>query len=289
MTARARPGATAPTRWRSLGRRPRDPLGVGLVIYGLTGLLLLAATLALMLASLGTVEQMAETLRDDGPDSVGARLDAATAALVETQAALESFEATLVATSGAAGSGEQLGRQLAASLRQLAVALDVTVLGTRPFAGLGAEFNTVAANADALAADLALTADALDGNQEALDRLGTELARLRGELVALRTGFAGPLPGDQPDGVGAEVETGLLPAAEAFTLSRLVMIAMLLWLGIQAVLALALGLRRVRRAPATATLPIELGRAPRPNQAAGTDASGSQDAPRMRDRPGEFG
>jgi hypothetical protein len=246
---RPRSGAATAPRSGRAPRRGRDPIGWALVGYGVTGLMLLAATLLLVLASLGTMEQLAGTLSDDGPDSVGARLDAATTSLQEAELAISSFESTLVATSGAAGSGEQLGRRLAGSLRQLAFALDVPILGTRPFAALGGEFNAVADDADALADDLALTSGALDENREALDRMRAELARLRGELVAMRAGFAGPEPGGgglQPGDPDPPPEA-LVPAAEAFTMSRLLLGALLLWLAIPALIALVVGIQRLRR------------------------------------------
>jgi hypothetical protein len=248
---RPRSGVATTGRRRHGSAWRRDPIGVALVAYGAAGLALLLATLLLILASLGTMEQLADSLRDDGPDSVPARLDSATAALQEAELAIAGFRSTLSATSGAAGSGEQLGRRLAGSLRQLALALDVPILGTRPFAALGAEFDAVAADADALAADLALTSAALDENREALDRLGAELARLRGELVAIRAGFAGPMPGLDGGGPGdapARPEQ-LVPAAEAFTLSRLVLVALLVWLAVPAGIALVMGIRRLRRPP----------------------------------------
>ena len=229
-------------------------------MYGLAGIALLAATLLLTLASVGTVEGLARSLRDEGPGGVPARIAVVGSALDDARDALDGFESTLGGTSDAAQSGERLSRRLATSLRRLSTALDVTILGTRPFAGVGTEFQSVASEADALADDLDSTSTSLELNRAALRGLATELGDLRDQLDALRGTMASPVAGGTTG--------GLVPAAETFALSRLVLVLLLAWLALPATVAVALGIRRLRGRPQPAEAPLG-----NPGRGPGADAA----------------
>lgn len=230
----------ATTRTRRLTRLP-----LGLLGYGIAGTVLIALTAALLLVSLAAAERLARSVEADGPDQIASRLAHVEATLAEAEVAVRGFEITLEGTTSAAHSGRQLTAGLAAALRRLATSLDVVILGTRPFAEVGAEFKTVAADAEALSTDLATTTLALTENRAALVRLATELGDLRREVTALRAdlGGTGSWGGPDEDAPGLPLT---VPADEAFALTRLVLVLLLAWLAIPALVAVAYGMRQLR-------------------------------------------
>jgi len=224
------------------GRRS-DAIAVGFVAYGVGALLLLLATLGLVLAALAAVESTARSIDAASGPALDGRLERVESSLSEAEAAIRGFDATLESTASSARDGRELGTSLAASLRRLATALDVTVLGTQPFAGVGTEFAATADRADALATDLETTAGSLDANRASLARLADEVDGLSGELAALRRELAA---GDAGDGSTTQGRPFGLDASSALALARLVVVAMLAWLAVPAVLMILLGRRRWR-------------------------------------------
>jgi hypothetical protein len=229
------------------GTRPRRRRGIPLALlaYGIAGAVLIALTAALLLVSLGAVERLVRSVEDDGPDQIATRLAPVEATLAEAELAVRGFESTLDGTSAATQSGRDMTSGLAAALRRLAVSLDVVILGTRPFAVVGAEFAAVADDAEALATDLAATTMALAENRAALFRLATELGDLRQEVATLRADLGGtngsPTPGEDEPGLPFAV-----PAEETFALARLVLVLLLVWLAIPALVAVAFAVRQLR-------------------------------------------
>lgn len=230
----------------------RDRLAIALLAYGTVGLALLALTLVLTLASLGAIERLARSVDATGPEGIGARLRPVELALGDAEDALAGFDATIVGTAEATVSGRALTGRLAETLRGLAASLDVTILGSRPFAGLGAGFLAVANDADALAADLEQTTGALAANRAALATLGDRIGELRAEVAGLRAEL---MAGEAASGGSAgDGSAGIMPAAEAFTLSRLVLVLLLGWLAVPPLVAAIVAVRRLRaRARVTAT------------------------------------
>jgi hypothetical protein len=224
-------------------RRP-DAIAIGFVAYGIGALLLLIVTLALVLTTLAAVEQTARSIDAASGPALAPRLDRVGRSLDEAQTALRGFDATLDSTASSARNGQAMGLSLASSLRRLSTALDVNLLGTRPFAEVGAEFLVVADRADALARDLEATAGSLDANRDSLSRLADEVAGLQTELAALRSELGA---GDEEEPVAGASGTPI-DAATAVSLARLVVIALLVWLAIPAFLVILHGRGRWRRA-----------------------------------------
>lgn len=229
-----------------LALRRSDAMSIGLVAYGIGGVLLLVAVLALVLTALASVERTAASVDAASGAGLAERLAPLERSMDEAEAAIAGFDATLGSTAASARDGQRLSLRLAESLHRLSAALDVTVLGTRPFAGLGAEFVAVADEARALAADLDATAVSLDGNREALDRLAGEIAGFREDLAGLRAelGAGEPAEPGVGSGPGAQAGPAGLRAGEAVALTRIVVVALLAWLAIPALLAVGLGRRR---------------------------------------------
>lgn len=227
--------------------RARKPLAIPLAMlaYGIAGAVLLALAAALLFVSLDAAERLTRSVGSDGPNQVATRLAPVEATLAEAEVAVRGFEVTLDGTSAAAQGGRDLMGGLAASMRGLAASLDVVILGSRPFAAVGAEFGVVADDAATLSRDLGATAVALEDNRAALARLATQLGELRREVSLLREDLGAdgtePRAGDERPGLALA-----LPADEAFTLARLVLMLLLVWLAVPAIVAAALGVRQLR-------------------------------------------
>jgi hypothetical protein len=227
--------------------RRSDAVTLALVAYGIGALLLLLATLLVVLAALAAVERAAASVDAASGPALTGRLDRLGSSLDEAETALRGFDETLAATSDAARDGQAMGTQLSSSLRRLAASLDIAVLGTRPFEGVGTEFARVADRADALAGELERVAGSLDGNRASLGSLADEVGGLQTELESLREelGGSGQDPGADPRGK-AEGQAGL-DAASALVIARVLAIAFVAWLAIPAILVVAIGRRRWRQ------------------------------------------
>jgi hypothetical protein len=211
-----------------VGRR----VAIGLVVYGVAGLLIAAVGLYVLssapLAALaGQLEAQQQTLSRS--------LDASVSAMTDAGAAADGVATSLGATATAAQRAADLGNELASSLRGLAEAMDLEILGTRPFTGLGDDFRLVADEASALSADLATTVAALGRNGEDSRRLAADFGVLRGELDRLKRLV------DETDLAGGGL--GML---------RLLLVLLVLWQAVPAVAALAIGIMSLRRATASA-------------------------------------
>lgn len=223
---------TAPERDSIGGRRW---VGAGLALYGALGLTLILLLLTLVVAPRGG---------GDGPLGLDAQrrqllgvVDASSNTLRDAETAARGVDVTLLSTGGAAASAGTFMGELATTMRGLATSLRITILGNQPFAGPADDFERVAAQAAAVAADLDLAASSI--------RLGAA------DMVALA---------DQIASVRAEVQEIRVVLAQPFDEGpwRILAAVVLAWLAVPAVLSLWVGLRWWRRGspPIPPTRPV---------------------------------
>lgn len=223
---------------RRPARSGREREAIGLTIFGFSGIILIALAVVLVIAGFQGLAGTVETLQAGTPGGLAQRLDRVAMSLDQAQLALASIDTTLDSTAQSARDGQRLGTSLASSLRALSTALDVEVLGSRPFADAGDQFRTVAADADALAGDLEITAGGLDANRVALQGLANEVADLRTEVTELRDELAASSSSDAGTG-------GLAPTT-TIGLAEVVLVALLAWFAVPALVASTVGVRRLR-------------------------------------------
>lgn len=213
---------------------------MGLIAFGVTGLVLIAAAGALVLASLGAVgdaatdfeEQRAELLAMLGPASTALESAASTAA---------NGGASLGETRDAASQAAELMTRLATSFESLAALGSFDILGARPFAGISGQFAEVAEQSRTLSIDLAEAAAAMDTNITDSEAVAADLRVLAAQLDELQAS----LGVDDDEGQAPSESPSSLPVDAA----RFVLVGLLLWLAVPAIASIWIGWRWSRAAP----------------------------------------
>jgi len=215
--------------------RRRRRLGLGLIAFGATGLVLVVVAAALVLATLGTVGDAATAFERQRAELV-AMVEPAATALSDAADSASRAGTSLTEASDASRRAADLTGRLATSFDSLAGLGAVDILGTRPFAGVTSQFGDVAAQSRALASDLTSTADALTTNVADSESVATDLRSLADRLRQLETTVQGS---------GSPGGSAGLPVA----LAQVVVIGLLAWFGAIAVASMWVGLRLFRNRP----------------------------------------
>lgn len=205
-----------------------------LVLYGIAGLALTVTGAAIGLDAATRLERLAS-------DADGTLVAAAEA----TRAAAESFtnvDASLADAQESASAASSLALDASGTLRSLALAMQLNILGTRPLQPLAAEFETSAEQADALAETLGSVGGSLGDTRTDLILVGAELDTLGDRIERLR---------------GTD-ETSAAPSL------RLFVILLVIWLVLPAVASLVTGLAMLRRPPVVVARPGGVGDGPNP-------------------------
>ena len=247
-----RPTAARPAAVRSVGtdrasdRRPVGPLalpstlsthdrrrlGAGLLAFGVAGLVILVAAAAFVLASLGSLGPTGGDVQAQVA-ALDRSLDQTSATLGATKAAMGNLTGSVSSAATSARGASDLAAQLATTMHDVSAAMNLSILGSRPFASLGGEFDQVGIRSTAVAGQLQSLAGSLDSN-------ATDLANLAGQIDSLQTSIgqlrAAVGPGSVIGGV-----------ASTIAIARALLLAMVVWLAIPAVVATWLGARIVRR------------------------------------------
>ena len=201
----------------------RRRLGLGLMAWGVVGLLVLGVALGSVTGALG----------GPGPFAIEQQrlqlvrmLDASTGALAGAATAARNADDSLVSAAGAAASAGGFMAELSGTMRELASSLRISILGSQPFAQPAEDFERVAASADRVALDLEAAATGIRLGGEDMAALADELTRLQDEVNRMREGLGGPLD---------------------LAAWRLLAIVLIAWLAIPAVISLLVGYRWWRR------------------------------------------
>lgn len=225
---------------RELRRQRRRRIGLGLIAFGVAGLVLIGAAGALLLASFKAVEDAASGFEEQRAEIL-AMLGPASDALDGAASSAANAGTSLQETRDAANQASELMRRLASSFESLASLGTFEILGARPFASLSGQFAEVAAESQTLSADLSEAATAMTTNVSDSAAVAADLRELAAQLDTLETSLGGP------DGEAPARDTGLPIAA-----AQAVLIGLLLWLAVPAIAAISLGWRWTRAVPKTA-------------------------------------
>jgi hypothetical protein len=215
-------------------RRRRRRLAYGLLGFGLSGLVLLLGATALVLSSLGAVDDAASGFERQRAELL-AMLRPAADALDSAATSATNAGTSLASSADAADQASTFTTRLAGSFEGLASLSSFEMFGTRPFAGLGDEFARVGTDARTLSTDLLSTASALRTNVADTAAVAGDLRSLVTRLDALETSL------------GASEGEGLGSATVALNAARIVLLGLLVWLAVPAVLCTWLGWRLRRR------------------------------------------
>jgi len=194
-------------------RISRRTIGQLLIAYGVVGFALVVVGAFIGLDLAGRVEGLSGTATATLTAAARAT-DAAADAFVDVDTSLDEARASSDAAS-------VLAREASGTLRALAAAMDLSILGAQPLSPLADDFEASADQAAELADTLDRVGSSLGDTRADVARIGPELTALSGELTTL---------GDQP------------AAASAAAPLRLFVILLLVWLVMQAAGSLFAGL-----------------------------------------------
>jgi hypothetical protein len=211
---------------------------LGLVAFGVAGLVLIGAAGALVLASLRAVGDAASGFEEQRTEIV-AMLGPASAALEGAAASAANAGTSLEETRDAANQASELMRRLAGSFDNLASLGTFEILGARPFASLSGQFAEVAAESRTLSTDLSDAATAMASNVSDSAAVAADLRALAAQLDTLATSL-----GAGPDGEIPSADASLPIAA-----AQVVLVGLLVWLAVPAIASVSLGWRWTRGAP----------------------------------------
>lgn len=215
----------------------RRRLGMGLIAFGVAGLVLIGSAGALILASLSAVGDAATGFEQQRAKVVE-MLGPASAALERAASSASNAGTSLAETRAAAAQAATMMTRLSESFDSLAALGSFDILGARPFAGLSGQFGQVATESRSLSADLARAAAAMDTNISDSAAVAADLRTLGDQLAELNTSL-----GANQDGTVPSTADATLPV----DLARIVLIGLLLWLAVPAVASIWIGWRWYRR------------------------------------------
>jgi hypothetical protein len=164
-------------------------LGLGLVAYGLLGLLVIAGALAIGAPAIGRVDAMVV--------SAGSTMQSASRAATMAADAFDGFGASMAQARASASDAASLSRDAAATSVALAEAMSISIFGAQPLIGLADEFTATSQQLQGLAVDLDGIAAAISSSPADLARVEVSLRTLAGDLADLRARIRqadGPVP-----------------------------------------------------------------------------------------------
>jgi hypothetical protein len=221
----------------------RRRLGMGLIAFGVAGLVLIGSAGVLVFASLSAVGDAATGLQAQRAQLVG-MLGPASEALDRAASSAANAGTSLGETRDSAKQAATLMTRLSESFDSLAALGSFDLLGARPFAGLSGQFTQVATESRTLSTDLATAAAAMDTNITDSAAVAADLRTLADQLSTLDASL-----GASPDGTAPSAGSVSLP----IDLAKLVLVGLLLWLAVPAIAALWIGWRWYRPSPPAST------------------------------------
>ena len=192
-----------------------------LVGYGIAGLLLFGLGLGVVVRPLVSIA--------DRAGQVDHWLEVSDTTLGDVELGSTNARSTLSSAADAARNAGAVSDGLAASMAAAADASGVSILGTRPLAGLAGGFGNVANQARALSASMSQLAGSLGQNTADFGRIAADVATVRTQMDTLRSTLS-------TGGLGAD-GAWLGPVA----------VGAAIWLTLPAVASLFVGLRLLRR------------------------------------------
>jgi hypothetical protein len=165
-------------------------LGWLLVVYAAVGLMLLVAAVAVGLPMVGRVQRLA--------DSANGSIQAAARSAQASADALAGFDDSLTQARQSAADAATLSRDAAQTLDGLSAAMNVSILGTQPLAGLADDFAASAEQLVQLGDSMEQIGQAMVASQGDVDQVALELQVLTDQLTELAGATEEELAGADP-------------------------------------------------------------------------------------------
>jgi hypothetical protein len=224
---------TTPRAQTRRGRALRWWSGLALAAYGLAGLLVVAVTAAALAPQLENLVVLGADMETQRVSLV-TTLRETSRTLSDAGIGLAGFEESLAQARRSTDRAALLARDVSATMSGIGRAMDVTILGVRPFSDLAPQFSRAGEQLLLLGADL----DAIGAS---MTRNTTDILRMRGDIERVQR---------QVEQVAAAADTTRIPAATSTdrTAIRLAVFALAAWIAGLAVGCLLLGLGVMRSA-----------------------------------------
>ena len=229
MTGRSVAPGPAAIVLRRARRRSRGlrALGAVLIAYGLSGLVLLGLVGWAIGEPIDQIVRLGQSVESQRAAALDA-LERTSETLADAAAGVGNMDGSLSQAQTATDQSSGLARGMAASMYELAQAMTLTVFGIQPLVGLSPGFRQTGDNMLVLADDLSSISTALDRNRQDATTVARSLDELAGAVDDLTDELRG--------GPGVEI------APETARMARVGILAVLVWLGLMAVAAVAVGL-----------------------------------------------
>jgi hypothetical protein len=212
--------------------RRHSALAVGLIAYGLVGLVILVVVASGILRGLGRVEALSVSFEQQRRDLTQA-LTTASTTIRSTGTTVSGIDQSLSQAQLAVTNAATLSADVSLTMGQLAASLNVDIFGSQPFVGVAGGFTQASDELLTLSNQLSLTSNALATNAADARIIGRDLLLLESSVEAVRDGLKA-----EPDTAVTGTDIGSL---------RMVLGALLAWLAVQAIAAVFLGLWLLRR------------------------------------------
>lgn len=203
-------------------------LAVGLLAYGVAGLIVALVGLVVLFGAIGSVGNVGSGISTD-VGQLGSILDRTASALDDASSTARGFSGTVERTGPAVRQAATAVRDIGPRLREIETqANGIDILGSKPLASLAGLFGQIAGELDGLDTQLDTIADDLTANQTVLTTNASSLGDLAAEVRTLRSRLSA-------DAIGAGIDS-------ARSLLIAVLALFVAWAAVPAVGALALGL-----------------------------------------------
>jgi hypothetical protein len=203
-------------------------LVVGLLAYGVAGLIVAAIGLVVLVGAIGSVGNVGNGISTD-VDQLGSILDRTAVALDDASSTARGFSGTVERTGPAVRQAATAVRDIGPRLREIETqANGIDILGSRPLASLAGLFGQIAGELDGLDVQLDAIAADLTANQAVLTTNAASLGAVASEMRSLRSRLS-------TDTIGARI-------CSARSLLIAALVVFVTWAAVPAVGALALGL-----------------------------------------------
>ncbi len=209
-----------------LGARALRRLAAGLIAYGVAGLLVLGVGSVIAAGSFGTIAPLSSSLESERLQLVQT-LRATSRAMDDAAVSVGDLNQSLDQARASSQQAATIARTVSVTMRGLADAMGVDILGSRPLLALGDGFRQSADELNALGTSLDNVTQSLARNRADLETGSAGLAALRREVDTL-----------------ADSVQGMAPFADTSTSAttlRIAFAALVLWLAVPAVASLIAG------------------------------------------------
>jgi hypothetical protein len=184
------------------GYRSVRSAAIALLAYGVLGLVITIVMLIVGLATFKQIDALQATVERQRASLVRS-IRTVSATVKDTATTTSNFETSIGGARDSADAASKLANDTAGTFRDLAAASNIQIFGVQPLAGIAPQFDRSADQLQQLAISLGATRDALAQNRNDIQRVGTDLTQLNGELDNIANSL------DQPGTLGLSTQAQL--------------------------------------------------------------------------------